>query len=223
MTREWYRGPITDWVRAAVVGPLLALMGWLSFYVQTWSVPKFATISGAVTYISNIPWVEGLTMSLPYGIGLIPIIVLGIRWYWAGEPLPEGVTARPYIVYAKGCAILQAMGVLTAWSMLGYTLYSGTEMLTVVKSMPILVVYGSFVLLSLGITVGLVGPTIFMYLDARYIDDRDALTAFDAKYVLLAIPLIGIQFAGIPTLLAVWYYDSRRDTATVDRVISYHA
>lgn len=222
MTRNWYRGPITDWVRAAIVGPLLALMGWLSFYVQTWTEPDFSTISGGIAYAQSIPWTEAIITSLPYGLGLIPCIVLCIRWYFAGGPLPPSLTSRSYILYAKACAILQALGGLTAWSLWGYTLLTGKDMTPLLEQLPTAVLYILGLLLSVGILLGLAGTIIFMYLDARYVGDRTILDVREMPNLLLYIPFLGIQFAGIPTLLAVWYYDSRRDTVSVDRVISYH-
>lgn len=222
MTRNWYRGPVSDWVRSAIIGPLLAFALWLSLYVQNQNEPAFKTVPGGIAYAQQIPWVEGLLTSLPYGIAFIPIIVLCIRWYFAGGPLPPSLTNRPYILYAKGCAILQAIGGLTAWSLYGYTFVSGASMEQTIQGLPTVTLYPIALALSVGVLVGLAGTIVFMYLDARYVGERRLLDVLDTPNLLLYVPFFGIQFAGIPTLVAVWYYDSRRDTATVDRV-SYHA
>lgn len=211
----WYRGPWTDWLRAAVIGSLAALGGWLYYYTQDYtaasnSAPELGQ------FVAAIPWQQAVMESAPYAVALVPIVVLAIRWYLAGEPLPDTVTNRPYTVYLVGFTALQFACAAFAWSIWGYTLATGQEMQTVLLALPD-ILYGPLaMLLFLGLTVGMFGPAIAMYLDARYVGERSLLDAFGAPHMLLWFTFLGIQFAGIPTVLATYRYLSRRDRTRVD-------
>jgi len=214
MQPNWLRGPWTDWPKAAIAATLFSILGYFNFQ-DAWYNHEFSSIGAFLTWVQSLSWGSILTTCLPYAVVLTPILVIGIRWYFAGEPLPESVKNRPYIIYAWGLAGLQVLGGVIAWSLWGYSSITGQELRAVLESLPLWALQAMLVPLSLGLLIGLIGTPIALYLDARYKDCRDALDVFNTRYGLLAVAVMGIQFMGIPALLAVWHYNSKRRTHTV--------
>lgn len=214
----WYRGPWKDWVGTSLVGPALAYAMWLSNFLQA-PEREPVEITGwesFVGFMQSIPWLDGLTTSLPYGIVLIPLVVLAIRWYYAGEPLPDGATDRPYTVYLVVTAAIQCIGIGTAFAISGYQYVSGQPLEDILLAMPEWMISTTALLLFLGMSIGLLGPAVCMYLDARYIGDRSATDVGGVDSLLLWLTILGVQFAGIPTLIAVYLYLGKRETAQIE-------
>jgi len=214
----WYRGSWNDWVGGSLIAPVLAYAAWLSNHLQRpgREPVKITGWESFVGFLQSIPWVDGLSTSLPFGIALIPLVVLAVRWYHAGEPLPEKATTRPYTVHLMGATAIQTVGVGTAYAITGYSEMSGRPLEEIVMAMPSWMISTLTLLLTLGLTVGIIGPAICMYLDARYIGDRSALSLWGVDNMLLWLTIMGGQFTGIPTLIAVYLYLGKRETAQIE-------
>jgi len=212
---EWYRGPWSDWIRAVVVSVVLVVAGWLSFQQDRLN-QSVEGLDGMVTAFANMAWGTAVTDGLPYAVALVPVVLLVVRWYYAGEPLPESVTNRSYNVYLVGTTALQVVGGVVTWSLWIYALVNGTKLKTVLMSLPTDLVPALAFVLFISLSVGLIGPPVFMYLDARYLGDTSVLSPYGSPYLLPALTLFGVQFVGIPTVLAVYWYLSRRDRNRVE-------